>query len=56
MQRYVGEVLAGEGDVKKGERCFPREVQSGRGLGGSWQQPGWFLGLVQRCVCEVLAG
>ena len=23
MQRCVSEVLVGEGDVKKGERCFP---------------------------------
>jgi len=24
VQRCVGEVLAGESDVKKDERCFPR--------------------------------
>jgi hypothetical protein len=32
VQRYVGEVLAGEGDVKKGERCF---------LAAAWVVPGW---------------
>jgi len=32
VQRFVGEVLAGEGDVKKGERCF---------LAAAWVVPGW---------------
>jgi hypothetical protein len=44
VQRCVGEVLAGEEDVKKGERCF---------LGVLPGCCGWY---VQRCVGEVLAG
>ena len=29
-------MFADEEDVKKDERCFPREVQSGRGLGAAF--------------------
>ena len=32
VQRCLGEVLAGEEDVKKGERCF---------LAAAWVVPGW---------------
>ena len=48
VQRCVGEVLAGEEDVKKDERWFPREVHPACGVGASWVRPevrrGCFLG------------
>ena len=38
VQRCLGEVLAGEGDVKKGERCF---LRASRVRPGVCAEVGW---------------